>query len=155
VHGFTTERYLREVTVPRVRAGLAEHGRADLPFTVCLPGLVATGADEESFDAAVAAVRSQIAFYGATPAYLPVLDLHGWADLHTELHRLSRQGDWATMTGLVDDNVLRAFAVVGEPAAVGAEITRRFGDLVDRFTLYTPYTLDEDARRTVVTALRG
>jgi probable F420-dependent oxidoreductase len=154
VHGFTTERYLREVTLPRLRDRLAAHGRADDPFTVCLPGFVVTGADEKSYADADAAVRAQIAFYGATPAYRPILDLHGWGDLHEELHRLSRQGDWATMTGLIDDAVLRAFAVVGEPAAVGAEITGRFGDVVDRLTLYTPYSLDEDVRRTVVAALR-
>ena len=41
---------------------------------------------------AAVGVRKQIAFYGSTPAYRKVLDLHGWGDLHTELHRLSKQG---------------------------------------------------------------
>ena len=59
------------------------------------------------------------------------------------------------MTGLVDDTVLGTFAVVGEPAAAGAEVARRFGSLVDRFTLYTPYTLDEPARATLVAAIRA
>jgi hypothetical protein len=59
------------------------------------------------------------------------------------------------MTGLVDDTVLGTFAVVGEPAAAGAEIARRYGDLVDRFTLYTPYALDEESRATVVSAIRA
>jgi probable F420-dependent oxidoreductase len=146
VHSLTSERYLREVTLPQVsRTG----------FTISYPGLVATGADEQGFDAAVAAVREQIAFYAATPAYRAVLELHGWGDLHTELHRLSRRGDWSTMTGLVDDTVLGTFAVVGEPAAAGAEIARRFSGLVDRFTLYTPYPLDDETRAVVVSAIRG
>jgi probable F420-dependent oxidoreductase len=149
VHSFTTERYLREVTLPAV----AE--TANAPFTICYPGLVATGADERSYETAVAAVRRQIAFYGATPAYRPVLEHHGWAELHTELQRLSRRGDWDTMTGLVDDDVLDAFAVTGEPAAAGAEIARRFDDIVDRFTLATPYALDEQAHRTLVAAVRA
>lgn len=147
VHSLTSERYLREVTLPRIAGHRA-------PFTVCYPGLVATGADERSLTAAVAEVRKQIAFYAATPAYRGVLDLHGWGDLHTELHRLSRRGDWDTMTGLVDDTVLETFAVVGEPAAAGAEIAARYGSLVDRFTLYTPYPLNEKARATVVAAVR-
>jgi probable F420-dependent oxidoreductase len=154
VHSFTTERYLREATLPAVTARLADAGRDRAAFTLCLPGLVATGADEPAFAEAVAAVREQIAFYGATPAYRPVLDLHGWGDLHTELHRLSRSGDWNTMTSLVDDTVLATFAVVGEPHVVGAEIRRRFGDQVDRFTLYTPYALAEDTRHTIVSAVR-
>jgi hypothetical protein len=75
-----------------------------------------------------------------------VLDLHGWGDLHTELHRLSKSGDWTTMTALIDDEVLSAFAIIGEPKHAGAEMVRRFGHLVDRFTLYTPYPLGEAAR---------
>jgi hypothetical protein len=59
------------------------------------------------------------------------------------------------MTGLVDDTVLGTFAVVGEPAAAGAEIARRFSGLVDRFTLYTPYPLDDETRAAVVSAVRG
>ncbi|MBB4905151.1 TIGR03617 family F420-dependent LLM class oxidoreductase [Actinophytocola algeriensis] len=148
VHSLTSERYLREVTLPP----LAGRGPG---FTVCHPGLVATGAGEQEFVTAVAEVRKQVAFYAATPAYRAVLDLHGWGDLHTELHRLSRRGDWGTMTGLVDDTVLGTFAVVGEPAAAGAEIARRYSGLVDRFTMYTPYPLAEQTRAAVVSAVRA
>ena len=100
------------------------------------------------------AVREQLAFYGATPAYRPVLDLHGWASLHTDLHQLSVRGRWAAMTGLIDDTVLHTFAVVGHADSVGAEIHRRFGDIVDRYTLYTPYPLPEQARLRIVTSLQ-
>ncbi|MFI7672381.1 TIGR03617 family F420-dependent LLM class oxidoreductase [Actinophytocola sp. NPDC049390] len=148
VHSLTSERYLREVTLPLL-------GERRTGFTVSYPGLVATGADERALTAAIAKVREQIAFYAATPAYRAVMELHGWGDLHTELHRLSRRGDWATMTGLVDDTVLDTFAVVGEPAAAGAEIARRYSGLVDRFALYTPYPLDEAARATVASSARG
>ena len=150
LHGFTTERYLREVTVPLIEAGLSASGRDRTQFTTSYPGLLATGANEQSFGHAVDEVRKQLAFYGATPAYRAVLDLHGWGDLHTELHRLSKSGDWAAMTHLVDDDVLNTFAVVGEPQQIGAEILRRFDGAVDRFTLYTPYVLDEGARRSII-----
>ena len=66
------------------------------------------GSAEEEFAAAAAATRKQLAFYGSTPAYRKVLDLHGWGDLHTELHRLSRQGEWDAMGTLIDDAVLEA-----------------------------------------------
>lgn len=155
VHGFTSERYLREVTTPTVSASLRRSGRERSGFTISYPGLVATGGDEQSFSAAVTEVRRQIAFYGATPAYRSVLELHGWGDLHTDLHKLSRDGQWAAMTDLIDDTVLNTFAVVGEPTEAGAEVRRRFDGLVDRFTLYTPYTIAESVRTAVVDAVHG
>ena len=153
VHGFTTERYLREVTWPIVEAGLNTSGRTRDEFTVSYPGLLATGDTDDAMEAAIAAVRGQLAFYGATPAYRPVLELHGWGDLHDELHQLSLRGDWAAMAGLVDDTVLDAFAVVAAPGEAGREIHRRFGGLIDRYTLYAPYALDDEVRRHVVTSL--
>lgn len=154
-HGFTTERYFREVTIPQVAAGLEISGRTRDQYTVAYPGLLATGTDEASFEAACAGVRGQISFYGSTPAYRGVLDLHGWGDLHEELHRLSVRGEWKTMAGLIDDDVLNTFAVVGEPAEIGPEILRRFDGLVDRFSLYAPYDLDDDVRRRIVADLHA
>ena len=153
VHGFTTERYLREVTLPLVESALAENGRTRADFTVVYPGMIATGATEEHLDVAVAAVRHQLAFYGATPAYRPVLDLHGWGELHEELHRLSVAGRWSEMDALIDESVLTAFAVVGEPEQAAAEVRRRFGDVLDRFTLYAPYQLDPAVRARIVAGL--
>ena len=153
VHGFTTERYLREVTWPIIDAGLSTSGRGRDRFTISYPGLLATGETDAAMEAAIAAVRGQLAFYGATPAYRPVLDLHGWGNLHDELHQLSLRGGWATMADLVDDTVLHTFAVVAVPDQAGPEIRRRYGDLIDRYTLYAPYTLDDEVRRYVVTSL--
>lgn len=154
VHGFTTERYLREVTMPTIEAALEQSGRGRDRFTVCYPGLLATGSTQEQLDRAMAAVRAQIAFYGATPAYRVVLELHGWGELHDELHRLSVARDWGAMTELVDDEVLHTFAVVGEPELAADQIQARFGDLVDRYTLSTPHAPDLEALRTIVAGLR-
>ena len=152
-HGFTTEQYLCEVTIPQIEAGLEVSGRKREQFTLSYPGLVATGTDEASFEAACAGVRSQIAFYGSTPAYRGVLDMHGWGDLHEELHRLSVRGEWQTMAGLIEDDVLNTFAVVGEPETIGPEILRRFDGAVDRFSIYAPYDLDDNLRRQIVADL--
>ena len=146
VHGFTTERYLREVTLPALRRGFAAAGRGAEGFEVSYPGMVVTGTTTDDMEAAAKAVRAQLAFYGSTPAYRPVLDLHGWGELHRELNRLSRRGAWAQMGGLIDDEVLATFAVVGTPQEVPGLVRRRFGDLVTRFTLSVPY-LTERARR--------
>ncbi len=156
-HPFTTERYLREATMPTVEEGRAAASRTSDGFTVSLSGLVATGATEEEMAAAVEAVKGQIAFYGSTPSYHRVLELHGWGELGAELNRLSRGSDadrWQRMGELVDDDVLRAFAVVAEPDQVGPEILRRFGDVVDRFTFYAPYPHADDLFAPAIEALR-
>ena len=85
-----------------------------------------------------AAVRKQIAFYGSTPAYRPVLDLHGWGDLQSELNVLSKQGRWDDMTGLVDDEVFAAMTSVGSPKEVAADLQHRFGGIVDRIRFNLP-----------------
>jgi len=149
-HGFTTERYLREVTRP----ALARHGRLD-GFEVVGSPFVVTGRTDSELEAASRSVREQIAFYGSTPAYRPVLELHGWAGLGDQLHELSLQGRWQEMGTIIDDDVLHAFAVVAEPGAVAAELLRRYGDLMTRMTLYMPYAANPVVTAQVVAGLRG
>jgi hypothetical protein len=43
------------------------------------------------------------------------------------------------MRDLVDDEVLRTFAVVAGPEDVAAELRRRYDGLVDRFSVYASY----------------
>lgn len=142
VHGFTTERYLREVSVPALERGLATSGRKRGDVQVSYPGMVVTGSDEAGFEKATRAVKTQLAFYGSTPAYRPVLALHGWEDLQTELNTLSKRGAWEEMAGLIDDEMLNAFAIVGELDDIAAEVLRRFGGVVDRFNFYAPYRME-------------
>jgi probable F420-dependent oxidoreductase len=151
-HGFTTEAYLRERTLPALRAA---RGSLD-GFVVSLPAFVILGSDEQARAAAEAGVRNQIAFYGSTPAYKPVLELHGWASLADRLNELSRQQAWAEMGTLIDDDVLGAFAVSGTtPAEVAAGIQTRFGDVITRLSFYMPYQADPEDVTALVAALRG
>ncbi|MFC4464093.1 TIGR03617 family F420-dependent LLM class oxidoreductase [Streptomyces xiangluensis] len=157
-HGFTTERYLREVTLPTVEAGLAGSGRTRADFSVSHLLLTATGRTEEEMARAVDGTRRQIAFYGSTPAYRGVLELHGWGELGDELNALSksaREDKWEAMGRLVDDDVLNAFAVVAEPERVAAEISRRYGSLVDRVSFYTAYEIDAEVWEPVVQELHS
>lgn len=156
LHGFTTDRYIREVTLPAVQRGLDKTGRAREGFEVFGLPLTATGPDDESFEKAIKACRNQIAFYGSTPTYLGVLELHGWGDLGRDLHTMSRTGDphrWDKMGDLVDDDVLNAFAVVGRPDDIAATITRRFDGVMDRFQFYAPYPHDPAMWAPIITQL--
>ncbi len=137
-HGFTTEKYLREETMPALARGAQRVGRAASEIEVSGPSFIVTGANEEHMAKAATATRQQIAFYGSTPAYRPVLECHGWGDMQTELNGLSKQGKWVEMGGLIDDDILGTFAVVGEPDQVAPELKRRFGDVIDRISFYAP-----------------
>ena len=154
VHGFTTERYLREVTLPALERGFAAGSRSRSDFQISYPGMVITALDEAGFDAAAAATKKQIAFYGSTPAYRPVLELHGWGDLQTELHTLSRRGEWDEMAELIDDDVLGTFAVIGELEVIADRVRERFGDIVDRFNVYAPYGIAPERWAEVLAAFK-
>ena len=132
VHAFTTQKYLRETTLPALERGFAKAGRKREDFEISYPVFVATGANEEEFTEAKRATRQQIAFYGSTPAYKPVLDSLGAGELQGELNAMSKQGRWVEMADLIDDGMLGEFAVVGEPAAIADQIKERYGDIIDR-----------------------
>ncbi|MFM8762813.1 MAG: TIGR03617 family F420-dependent LLM class oxidoreductase [Solirubrobacterales bacterium] len=135
VHGFCTERYLREVQVPAIERGREKAGRPMEGFEINTPGFPAIGDNEEEIAAGIEAAKNQIGFYGSTPAYRPVLDLEGWGELGEDLTRLSKSGGWAEMPALIDDEVLAAFTVIGTPEQAGAELRERYSDVATRVVL--------------------
>jgi probable F420-dependent oxidoreductase len=153
VHPFTTERYCREVSLPALVRGAAKAGKARGDLVVALPGFVVTGKNDEELAASANAARAQIAFYGSTPAYRPVLELHGWGDLQAELNVRSKRGEWEAMGGLVDDEMLGTFAVVAPPDRVAGAVLERWGGLVDRFSFYGALPPAETAA--VIAAFHG
>ena len=72
VHAFTTEKYLRETTLPSLEKGFAKAGKTRADFEISYPVFVCTGQTEEELEEAKRATAQQIAFYGSTPAYKPV-----------------------------------------------------------------------------------
>lgn len=154
VHPFTTERYLKEVTIPAVEKGLAKAGRSRADFELSYTAFVITGNDQEQ-EAAAAMVRNQVSFYGSTPAYRPVLELHGWGDLQTELNALSKQGRWPDMANLITEDVLDVFALRAPLDGVAEALVGRFGGAIDRTGFYIPISDDADARAQVVKQLQS
>lgn len=130
VHVFHTPRYLQDTVLPTVAETLARHGRRREDFEVSVGVFVATT------EAECETARRRIAFYGSTPGYRRVLELHGWGDLHIRLHELSRSGDWDRMAPLVDDDVLDAFCIRGSAESIGTEVLSRYGSIADRINLH-------------------
>lgn len=154
-HTFTTERYLREVTLPALARGAAEAGRDVAALGVSVPAFVAVGETPDELDRAIRATREQLAFYGSTPAYLPVLALHGWEGVHERLHAAARRGEWGAMAELVDDGMLEAFAAVGSPAEVAARLRERFAGLVTRLSFSASYPIRPETGAALLAALRA
>jgi probable F420-dependent oxidoreductase len=154
-HAFTTKRYFEEVTTPALLRGMQRAGRQRSEFALSAPIFVVTGNDESELAAGAVGTRKQIAFYGSTPAYRKVLELHGWGELHTELHRLSRAGEWDAMGSLIDDEILEAFAVVAPLDEVADKIRDRCDGVIDRVLVGFPSSVPEDTVCAVLQELRG
>ena len=152
VHAFTTEKYLRETTLPALERGFAKAGKKRGDFEISYPCFVVTGRDEREMEQARTATRQQIAFYGSTPAYKPVLDSIGAGELQGELNTMSKQGRWQEMGTLVTDDMLESFAIVEEPANIARAFRTRYGDIVDR-TSAAYGGLPQEARAEIVREL--
>jgi probable F420-dependent oxidoreductase len=154
VHAFTTARYLKEVTLPAIDRGLAAGGRKRADFQICYPPFVVSGRNEKEWEQSRTAVARQLAFYGSTPAYRGVLELHGWGELQTELNQLSKRGEWVAMGERISDAMLDEFAIVAEPDKVVPALKARFGGVVDRLSCSFPYSTPEQ-RRSQLAELRA
>jgi len=153
-HAFTTKRYFEAVTTPALMRGMARSGRQRSDFQVSCPVFVVTAKDDSELGAAAVATRKQIAFYGSTPAYRKVLELHGWGALQDDLRSLSLKGDWDGMGALIDDEVLEAFAVVAPIDKLAAKIRDRCDGVIDRVMVGFPRSIPDETVKAVLQDLR-
>jgi probable F420-dependent oxidoreductase len=151
---FNSRRHYEERTLPAVRRGLAATGRSSSDVELVAEVIVACGRTEEELATAEAGVRSLLSFYGSTPAYAPVLDVEGWGDLQPELNRLSKEGRWGDMAGLIEPEVLATLAVRGSPADCARQINERVGDFASRVAFYFPYAVGDGVPAELLDALR-
>ncbi|MGF7122408.1 TIGR03617 family F420-dependent LLM class oxidoreductase [Rhodococcus sp. TAF43] len=153
---FNSVRHFRERTLPAVEEGLARGGRTRADLAIYPQIIVGVGRTPDELAAASLGVRGLLAFYGSTPAYRPVLEVEGWADLQPELNVLSKRGEFAAMRDLIDDKMLATLAVHGTPEECAAEIVARFGDHSDRVCCYFPgYDVDDRHIADLVAAVKA
>jgi probable F420-dependent oxidoreductase len=153
-HPLLSRSYLADVLVPQLEEGRASTG-ATGDFTLAAMAMVATGRTEEAYADAIAGTKRQIGFYASTPAYKPVLDHHGWGDLHAEAHAFTKSGRWTELGDLIDDEVLETLAVVGELDTIGADVRTRFDGLASRVVLSIPYQADDELGLDIASSTAG
>ena len=154
VHPFHPAESFEKTTLPALAAGAARAGRSPKDIEVAFQLMVVSGANDEEFEKARAAVTQQIAFYGSTPAYRVVLETHGWGELQPELNRLSKRGKWTEMGALVTDDILEAIAVVAPMNEIADKVRVRCAAHADRVSLTTLWLPDPAAWGEVTRALR-
>ena len=135
---FNSARHFAERTIPAINAGLRRSGRSANEFAIIAQAMVAVGRDDADLAVAIDGVASLIAFYGSTPAYLPVLEVEGWADVQPELNALSKQGRFTEMRALITDPMVARIGIVGTPEQCAQQIAARFGDHADELCCYFP-----------------
>ena len=145
VHPFHSPKYIREIVRPAVEEGFKTRAGAPAPhgFSYASSAFVIVGDTEQERSARAEAVRQQIAFYASTRTYLPVLEVHGWAEASKQLHRKSLVQDWQGMAKLVTDEMLAEYATTGTFSDIGRKVRERYEGVLDRVSLYQPYEIGE------------
>lgn len=154
LHSFATRAYLEQVVRPLLAEELAAAGKSFENFEITGGGFVATGPDAAAVREAAEKVRYRVAFYGSTPAYRGVFDLHGVSDLGIKLTEMSKQGLWNQMAAEVPDDVLDLFVARATYDELPAAIEKRYGGIVDTVSVdFTPGT-SASVRRATVEAIQ-
>ncbi|MCH7576563.1 MAG: TIGR03617 family F420-dependent LLM class oxidoreductase [Chloroflexi bacterium] len=147
MHPFNTPKYTREVIIPSIEEGAKKAGRKLSDIDVVGGGFLVTGKNEEEVERAKAPFKQQIAFYGSTRSYHPVLECHGWGEVGMALHRLSMEGKWAEMTNEITDEMLNEFAIVGTYDEIVPKIKERYSGVVNTLGFgYSTITAEQGER---------
>jgi probable F420-dependent oxidoreductase len=136
VHPLNSPDFIRTTTLPALEEGFVRAGgKTRDQFTINVQAIVITGYNDDEMAQAEMSSKMQLAFYGSTPQYKCVLDVHGLGDLQPELNKLSKQGRWMEMAGLIDDRVIEAFTVRAAPRDVGKRLKEKYAGLADRISI--------------------
>jgi probable F420-dependent oxidoreductase len=139
----TTPRYLREVVKPRLAKGAARSGRDPESVDLMVGPLVATGPTAGDVAAERERMRQMLTFLYSTPSYWPSLEIFGWKDRGERLHALTREGRWADMKDVVDDEMLDTFS----PSATYDEIPGVLREWYDGLTDWILFPMPDDPAR--------
>jgi probable F420-dependent oxidoreductase len=155
VHPFNSRTSLEELVLPALARGRASAGRADRAVEIVWVMMVVTWTTDEQHDVAIRSLKDQLAFYGSTPAYAPVLAAHGYDDLHHDLNAMSKASRWTEMADLIPDDLIEHIAVVGPRSEIAGKISARASGITDRVSLVNNRNPDPDLYADIVEDLRA
>ena len=148
IHGFSTFKYIKEVLIPAVHEGARRAGKQPKDLQIRGGGFIVTGRTEEEVAAAKERSRRQISFYASTRSYGRVMSTHGWDDEAAQLHRLSVEGKWDDMVGVITDDMMEEFCVIGTWDELPAKMREKYAGINTQisFAAGDPKNPDEEAQ---------
>ncbi len=155
LHGFSTRQYMEDIVRPLIETELQAAGRTFDHFEVTGGGFIATGPDEAEVKKQREKIRYRVAFYGSTPAYFGVFELHGLNDLGPKLREATRAGAWDKMAAMIPDDVLDLFVASGTYDELPAAIEKRFGGITDTVALEFLPTDSAETRQKLIKAIQA
>jgi probable F420-dependent oxidoreductase len=119
-HPMCSMRWLEEVLVANFEKGLDRSGRDRSGFDF-LPTVACAISDDE--EAAYDAARKTICFYATVRTYMPLWEMHGFADAAGAVGEAFRAGDLAAMPGHVPDEMVDTYCAAGSLDKVRERVT--------------------------------
>jgi probable F420-dependent oxidoreductase len=156
IHGFSTFKYIREVLIPAVHEGARRANKDLSKLQIRGGGFIVTAKTEAEVQAAKERSRRQISFYASTRSYSNVMKLHGWADEAAQLHRLSIEGKWDDMVGLITDDMMEEFCVIGTWDELPSKMREKYAGINTQVNFGAdPKNPDEEAQiKEIVASLK-
>ena len=134
-HPFTSPSYVTEVARATINEGINAAGRSAADVEIA-QSVICSVADD--IDSARAGAKPQIAFYGTTRTYKPVLDHHGFGDAIEQLRAAHARDDMEGMVAAVTDEMAETYSVSGTPDEARAKL-QRYEGIVDTLILNPPW----------------
>jgi probable F420-dependent oxidoreductase len=136
-HPLNSPPYLNQVVRPSIEEGAKQAGRDPGAVSIVCPVFTIVGDPGPDLDRQREAIRLQIAFYGTTPSYARIFEVHGHDDLTARLGAALRGGDNARLAAEIDDDLLAAFSVTSSWDGLADALRQRFTGVADRIFPYS------------------
>ncbi len=144
-HPVNSPKYLTEVVKAAIDEGAKAAGRDPGSVSVVCPVFTIVGDPGPDLDRQRDAVRLQIAYYGTTPTYGKLFEVHGRDDMTARLGAALRTGDQAKLAAEIDDELLDAFSLTATWDGLAGALLDRFDGLADRVFPYSAPGLEDPA----------
>lgn len=156
-HPVCTAKYIREVMLPRVAAGVRKAGRQPADIEMIGSPMIVTGRNKKELEKERQLLKRRVAFYASTRTYHPVFEVHGWNELGLRLHALSLENKWDEMTKLIPDEMAEEFGTIGTLDEIGPKLKERWGGILTTINFPTDFPLhtpeDEQHVRRIIEML--
>ena len=137
VHPLHSVRYVDEVVRPALREGAQCAGRDEQDIVIVCPVMTIPTDDEAEFVRIREETRLRLAFYGSTPSYGKVFEVHGWPGTTEALYEQQKRRDLEAMRATVTDEMLDVFSVTASWDGMADALLDRYNGIADRVICYS------------------